>query len=88
MRRALAAVLALASTAGAAAAQSDPTTSPEPGMTCAQFLKLDAGASQMPATGNAEMDRLLADSAKKLTDYCTKNPNATAADAAQKIMTQ
>jgi len=86
MRISYAAAFVLACTALPAFAQSTPGA--DPNMSCADYLKAEAAAGPTPKTGDAASDKMAADIDKKMSDYCTKNPTAKAADAMQMVMSQ
>lgn len=58
----------------------------DPSMTCEAYLKAEAAAGPTPSTGDAAMDKQVAELDKKIADYCKANPKATAMDASMKAM--
>lgn len=58
----------------------------DPNMSCAEYLKISAAAGPTPKTGDATMDKMAAELETKMKDYCTKNPNTKAIEAAAKAL--
>jgi hypothetical protein len=77
---ALGAILLLA---GAAQAADAPPATPDPNMTCSDFIAAEKQAGTYGvSSGDKDADAM----DKKITDYCLANPKVPAMEAVQKVM--
>jgi hypothetical protein len=71
--------------AGTAQAADAPAPTPDPNMTCSEFIAAEKQAGTYGvSSGDKDADAM----DKKITDYCLANPKVPAMEAVQKVMSQ
>ncbi len=73
--------LALAALWAVAAASAN-AAAPDPNMTCTAYMTQTASVGPTPKTGDIQTDKMTADLDKKIHEYCSAHPSATAMEAA------